>query len=595
MFPQTNFSWKLFTPLIVFFLISAFLVKQNIVSAQTVDCHGDQDCLNLQTQIDSLSKARAQSEAATKPLQSQLSAMKVQLAQIQAQLTSLANSITQREQDIKIREDKIATEQVVLDSRVKSYYIRSFLTSPLLFLFSSGQNSDIFKQLAYSTALAAQDQNVIKSVTGEIVSLLSEKDKLETDKQNMAAFQVQVNANAKYLNGVITQAVAYQKDLSSQIANLSAKQEAVIAAKLASLNIPSSAYAGSLVGGCIDDRGVDPGFSPAFALFTYGVPNRVGLNQYGAKGRAEAGQSWQTILGAYYQNYSLTNAGNPNIHVVGTNNYGQNIDQTLSLEDYLKHIYEMPSSWHPEALKAQAVAARSYVLAATNNGANSICPSDSCQEFKQEENAGSWQDAVSATSGQVMSSGGSPIKAWFSSTHGGYVFSSSDIGWAGTSYTKSGKDTSGDVSNFSDLQSNAYDKGSPWFYCDWGSRSQYNKTAWLKPDELADIVNVIMLAQKDSSTQNHLSQLDKPNPDGTDTWDAGRVRQELQSRGGSPLTSVSSITVGWDTGSGRATSVQISGDGGTASIDAPTFKQYFNLRAPANIQIVGPLFSVEKR
>jgi SpoIID/LytB domain protein len=255
----------------------------------------------------------------------------------------------------------------------------------------------------------------------------------------------------------------------------------------------------------------------------------------------------------------------------------------------------MPTNWSSEALKAQAVAARSYVLNYTNNGQKPICPSQSCQVVKQEENSQAWKDAVDATRGWVLTSGGQPITAWFSSTHGGYMFKSSDIGWSSTAWTKNRTDASGSINSFDDLFNNAYDKSSPWFYCDWGARSAYKGTAWLKSEELADIVNVILLAKADSSTQKHLSQIDKPNPDGTDTWDADRVKQELRSRGGNPYNSISSLDVDWDKGTGVTTSVNISGDAGSTTFSGSEFKSYFNLRAPSNINIVGPLFKAEKR
>ncbi|MBI3366159.1 hypothetical protein HY041_00835 [Candidatus Roizmanbacteria bacterium] len=191
--------------------------------------------------------------------------------------------------------------------------------------------------------------------------------------------------------------------------------------------------------------------------------------------------------------------------------------------------------------------------------------------------------------------GGSPVKAWFSSTHGGYVFSSGEIGWSSTSWTKHASDTSGGVGSFSDLKNNAYDKDSPWFYCDWGSRSEYNKTAWLKPQEVADIANIILLAKRDSSIGEHLYQTDKPNPAGTDTWDAEKIKSELRIRGESPYNNVSDVSVTADFGGGRVTSVTVSGDAGSTSFDAKEFKDWFNLRAPANIQIVGLLFNIEKR
>jgi peptidoglycan hydrolase-like amidase len=390
---------------------------------------------------------------------------------------------------------------------------------------------------------------------------------------------------------VVGDAKGYQSSLSNQIAVLSAKQQSILSQRLSSLNIPLTAYTSQ--GGCSSDltNGKSPGFSGGFAFFTYGVPNRVGLNQYGAKGRAEAGQNAQQILSAYY-NADYTTGYNTgiNIHVTGTNEYGQSFDNNWSIEEYLKHVYEIPSNWPAESLKAQAIAARSYALASTNNGANSICPSQSCQVVKQEENSDAWKQAVSDTAGIVLTNGGQPIKAWFSSTHGGYIFSSSDIGWNGTAWTKNAKDTTGDVGSFGDLNSNAYDKASPWFYCDWGSRSQYGGTAWLKPEEVADIANVLMLVQRDGGTKEHLYQPDKPNPAGTDTWDSARVRSELSSRGGSPITSATNVSIGADFGSGRTTTVNINGN----SFSGGDFKTYFNLRAPSNLQIVGPLFNVEK-
>src|SRR5581483_2169801 len=395
------------------------------------------------------------------------------------------------------------------------------------------------------------------------------------------------------LDTVVSGALAYQSTLSNQIATLTAKQQEILGQRLSALGIPLFASSG---GSCSSDltNGKSAGFSGGFGFFTYGVPNRVGLSQYGAFGRARSGQGYSQILQAYYNYDSISGADQGiQIHVSGNG-----IDWTGSLEDYVNRIYEVPDSWGDqggmEALKAQAIAARSYVLAATNNGQSTICPTDQCQVFQTSPKGGNWANAVSQTAGQVMVQGGSPIKAWFSSTHGGYIHSSGDIGWSGTSWTKNALDASGSVNSFSDLKNNAYDKDSPWFYCDWGARSSYGGTAWLKSDEVADIVNVVMLARADSSVNEHLYQTDKGNPAGTDTWDAGRVKQELQNRGITPFNSVSSISVDDDWGSGKVTTVHVSGDAPDPSVSGNFFKTYFDLRAPANIQIVGPLFNIER-
>jgi len=269
----------------------------------------------------------------------------------------------------------------------------------------------------------------------------------------------------------------------------------------------------------------------------------------------------------------------------------------MPLETYLLGVCEMPESWPMEALKSQVIAARSYALAYTNNGADEICTTESCQVYCGEK-TGQWKTAVEETSGKVMVQNGNPIKAWYSSTHGGYIFSSGEIGWSGTDWTKHGNDFEGSVGSFDDLKNKAYDKDSPWFYCDWGSRGD-SKTAWLRPQEVADIVNVILLVRKNSSNACFIYQTDKtpPSPDGkpctqTDNWSTDKVKQEL---GGGAYNNIESVSVNADFNSGKTTRVYVSGDGKKDDFDMNEFKDFFNLRAPANIQIVGPLFNVEKR
>ncbi len=104
------------------------------------------------------------------------------------------------------------------------------------------------------------------------------------------------------------------------------------------------------------------------------------------------------------------------------------------------------------------------------------------------------------------------------------------------------------------------------------------------------------MAQKDSSTQNHLYPTDRQNLENTDTWDAERVKSELRNRGVTPFNTINSATISdWDKSQGKTNTVSFSGDGGSASFDGNTFKGYFNLRAPGNLAIVGPLFNIEKR
>jgi peptidoglycan hydrolase-like amidase/peptidoglycan hydrolase CwlO-like protein len=525
---------------------------------------------DINKQLDELNDAYNKSKAATAPLESELNSVKERVAFVEADLAK-------KKKDIDTGYKNLEEKKLIFDKTVAKNYIESYNNNWFSYLIGS-EASEIMQNLAYQKAKADQDKVIITNIALSITDL-------EVKKRNLENEEIELAAVKEKLDKIVTEAKAYQATLSNKIAVLSARQKEILSQRLSALGIPLFA---SALGGCSSDIGKDPGFGGAFGFFTYGVPNRVGLNQYGAWGRAKAGQGYEAILRAYYNFDSIENRS-ATINVEGYGPY--------SLEDYVKRIYEVPDSWTDNdsaALKAQAIAVRSYALAYTNNGAGSICTTQQCQVFKPDSKGGNWEQAVNSTSGQVMVQGGQPIKAWFSSTHGGYIHSSGDIGWNGTSWTKNAQDTTSGISNFSDLKNNAYDKDSPWFYCDWGSRSDYNKTAWLKPDEVADIINVIMLARADSSVNEHLYQTDKSNPAGTDTWDANRVKTELRNKGITPFNSVSGIQVDVDWGSGKTSTVHVSGDTSDPSISGDFFKTYFNLRAPANIQIVGPLYNVER-
>ncbi len=591
-----RFSNKIEKSLIIatfFSFLILFLRSTSVFAVTAADClnkdvnnlsQGDQDwCLQV-----GFSQLIAPIQSANEKNKQNLYALQNQLNSISQKISLYATQLKKTQSDINQREEDMAYTREIFDQKVRDQYTFLRLYDPIApFLFADSA-SQAFQEISLRQRAADADRASIGQYVQDLAKLNSDQDSLQKSENSLSAIQKTVSEKATFLAGEIAKADAY-------LATLSSKQQSFIAAKLASLGLSRSAY--NLAGGCSSDINPfkSPGFSPAIGFFTFGVPNRVGMDQYGAWGRAKAGQSYDQILRAYYNFDSYQDYSGITIRVNDGNGINAgSVFWTGSLEDYVKRIYEVPDSWTDNdlaALKAQAIAARSYVLAATNNGANSVCANQYCQVFKTSPKGGNWESAVNATSGKVMVQGGSPIKAWFSATHGGYEYTSSDIGWSATSWTKRLVDASGSVNSFSDLMNNAYDKSSPVFYCDWGGRASYNGTAWLKPDEVADIANVTLLAERDGSTKPHLYQVDQTNPEGTDTWDASTVKSKLAALGGTPIDSATSVSVNVDFSTGRTTSVVINGQ----TINANDFKDYFNLRAPGNIQIVGPLFNVEQR
>ena len=550
---------------ISFLLIISFIfLTFTLVKAQ--DCGSDLDCQisQIQKEIDALSPAQEKNKQDLAALNKQITDLNFRISKLTSQLKTLESEISGREKDL-------AYTKAIFDEKARSQYTFLRLYDPITpFLFSDNA-SQAFQEIALRQKATDANRETLEKYAQDLSSLKTDKETLEKSKVSLSSFQSQVAEKQKFLAGEVAKVDSY-------LATLSAKQKELLAAKFNSAPVPLLAY--TTLGGCSSDIGKSSGFSPRYGFFSYGVPNKTGLNQYGAKGRAEAGQSYSDILNAYYANFQIVDYGTGfNIRVNGTNPYNQTFNnETYNIEDYLKHLYEMPATWDSKALQAQAIAARSYALARTNNGQDSIPPDESGQVVKKELNDQRWIDAVNATSGKVMVNGGKPISAWYSSTHGGVVLRSDQIGWNSSSWTKQTIDTSsGSAGNFSELKSNAYDKQSPWFFCDWGYRTEYNNTAWLKEDEVVDIVNAYILWEKDNSTIIHLSQTDKPTGD---TWSVDRVRQEIVSKGGTPFGSISSISVPWDS-SGISRSIIING----RSFDAQKFKNLFNIRAPSNIQI----------
>lgn len=554
----------------IFFVL--FLLITSLVLVVRADEYDD-----ISRQLNDLKKSLESSQKATATNEKELGKLNAQLNDIKNKVANLEREIVKKEKEVREGEEALAYQKTLLDQRAISYYKNLTKNSfGVVQILVSENISDSLQNFFYQKSLQEEDRRTITKIVLYIKNLEEKKASLESEKDKMTVIKAEVDKQSQFLAGEVAKAKRYEGELQQKIATLNARQQQLIAQKLSSLNIPRSA--GTSVRGCSSDltNGKDPGFSPRLGFFTYGAPHRNGLNQYGAWGRAKAGQNEEQILQEYYPGLSLKKDYDQNASV--------NVEAhgTFSIEDYVKRIYEVPDSWvdnNLAVLKAQAVAARTYALN-TMQRRGSICTTEACQVFKPEPKGGNWERAVNATAGWVLMDGGNPGFTQYASTHGGYIL---NIGKFDGS--------SGNPGGFTELNERAYDKESPWFYCNWGARSEYAGTAWMKPAEVADIFNVIELARRDSGIRDKLYQPDKPHPEGKEIWSPERVREELRNRGGSPLDAVTDVSVGVDFGSGKTTSVS----GGGISVSGNEFKDWFNLRAPANIQIVGPLFNVEKR
>ena len=546
------------------------------VAALTERCSnpsfGDLDsCIKeIETEINALTPAHEKNKQ-------DLASLKSQVASLQTRIKSLDLTLNQLEKDILDREVDLAYQQQLLGARVRSYYIRSRQYSPLVILLSNTTATRTIRELSYRELAAANDRQLIQNLSQDILKLKQDKQTAQKSRASLATVQTQLNSKANFLQGEVAKVESY-------LTQLSAKQQELIAAKAGGFQTsigdtpptlePCSGPPGS-------ENFCNPGFAPAFAAFSFGAPHRTGMSQYGAYGRAKSGhQDAESILSAYFQGASLQK-DYPIPGSITVSGYGP-----VPFEDnYLLGIYEVPEKWGEEggyeALKAQAVAARTYALAVTGNGTSSICATEACQVYKSQLKTGKWAQAVRETRGWVLLKDGQPAKTYYASTAGGFTLS--QWGWSGII------DTPGNSrDNWPDQ---AYEKvaGSPWFYKAWyksrAGASCGRSHPWLKEEELADILNARFVLDGKGGDSSRISPPDS-------CWGGNPYSlSELKNIGG--YTSVSAVSVVYDD-DGSTKQVSFSTNKGPLALSGTDFKQAFNLRAPGYIGLKSTLFNIVK-
>lgn len=116
----------------------------------------------------------------------------------------------------------------------------------------------------------------------------------------------------------------------------------------------------------------------------------------------------------------------------------------VSLEDYLLGVVpkEMPSSWHPEALKAQAVAARTYAIYQLlagkykNRGYHMVDGVDSQVYGGVASEDPRSTKAIQDTRGQILTYAGQAINAFFHASSGGHTENSENVWGTALAYLK---------------------------------------------------------------------------------------------------------------------------------------------------------------
>jgi len=131
-------------------------------------------------------------------------------------------------------------------------------------------------------------------------------------------------------------------------------------------------------------------------------------------------------LGAYRGSLEFRPNGSGGVYTVNV----------VGLDDYVQGVIgpEMPASWAPQALEAQAVAARTYAITTdVLGGFYNLYPDTRSQMYRGvAAETPSTVAAVAATAGQIVTYNGAPAVTYFFASSGGYTEDIRDA-WPGAS------------------------------------------------------------------------------------------------------------------------------------------------------------------
>lgn len=529
-------------------------------------------------------------------LASQLNVTQAEIDDVQEEINKINDALNEINSNLKDRkgtvQEKLDLRNIVIRNYAKSYRVKDIEMFSTILINTTTSNSSTsgfsIDGLSYGFAkyIANDLSSIIYSLNTEIESFEKDKKEAESLKNEMVTEQNALLAVKRDLdskknsaqgefNNLDSKEDDYQGDieeLEEEISELSSKQQAILQAK-------GGESSASLSEGVETDDSrtspnYNPGFSPAFGVFSYGAyTHRNGMSQYGAKGRAEDGQDYEEILEFYYDS-DITTVNDLDDKNVKVDGFG-----TYSMKEYLYGLGEMPSSWPKDALRAQAVAARTYANRYLKTH-SSICANTNCQYFHSNLINGSgrdaWREAVDDTENEILEK---DVSAQYSSTTGGWV---NGVGW----------DTDG-----GSWPNDSYERkaGSPWFYKAWFTQTYVKSSStcgrshpWLNGEEMADILNAYVLLKAGKNTERVIPETinDCPlNGVSGDPYDKDELRNKADDidKGFEEVTNV--VSVNFDMSKGKTSTIVFSTDQGNYSVDAQLFMEAFNVRAPGYIAI----------
>lgn len=590
--------------LLILFLSTIFLfsVLMPVYSQSVDDLEGELDkkSQEVKDKESNLEKIKKEIES----IKNSTESLDIKIAKIDKQLANVIKFVNSYKKELKVREKEIKEKEKSVNEYKEQLNEISYLiykasrVGVFDYFFLNNSSSDLIKDIFYKQYVLGKYVQKFKDRRQEYAEVNNEKKSIEADKKELdkqlkeldslkSSILSQKNTYTNLIYSKSSQSTQLKKQIGLLKEEISDLQVAILIAKsggssISAGDVPSSGT-GSL---SIFQNQANSG---DFGVFSFGAfTHRNGMSQWGVRARADSGQTYTDILKAYYPGKVIKtgkvviNGVEKNIMTTIKTTTGENLDFETN---YLMRLGEMPESWDLDALKAQAIAARTYAVNYTQNGVNPICITQSCQVILPNKKTGQWKTAVEQTKGMVLTnSAGNVFSAQYAAVHGGWV---NGIGWDTT-------DRKGPPNSW---VKNAWDNksGVSWFYQAWstfspgmGSCPSHPKP-WLSSDEMEDLLNTYLVLKNDgvSGSVNTSNILPETLATCKISGLSGSpyTKTQMASLLSNPVTSISNPVLVTQGSNGNTSSILFKTNRGNITISGNDFKQVFNMRAPGYLSI----------
>lgn len=563
-------------------------------------------------EINSIVASRNSLSTKIKELQAEKTKLENLVAEMNKDLAEAAEQLKQQEKDLETLSQQYALNHAL-------YYLETKKNAGVV-LFESRDLRDFLDRMLYFSVqdkvIATQKEYIVAKQDGlknQKGNIEEEQKKLQETIEDVNLKLSQLYSEQEALNAKYSQSLSARRMLTSDLSNLSKKEQEILNQKAQS-TAPSGNSGSSGSSGSSSGSGTTT--NPGTVITTRGIDIFVGSERIAstdAEVKVRAKNNGSVLLNKScggcmapeiaYQGFLVFDKSKRRTFTGVEGTKTVNVINDIGVEQYLRGLGEMPAYWGRnekggiEALKAQVVAARTYAYRKMENykgigfdlydttddqnyvGVNKVATGDGQH----------WDRAINETTNMAIVTGGVPISAFYSSSAGGHTIATEESSSFGsvTSYAKAVPDRyQTSEGNWRDYGENVPDEPGTAETSYWlpsGNRA-------LSTAEVTELLNVaIFLDPEADGTLISASQRYRvTDPSSSGYLNAQALADHLgpnsvQSKVGT-LTSVKHVyNTGDQTiqqGTKNTRYLELTGDKGTMRISGQAFRTGYNFRSP---------------